>query len=97
MEVEGGVPGEQLAAEAQEVPAAAAGQVKGMRPEVDGVDVDVGGQEAAAVIVQVSLGDTPQGSTEYRTIFAVGMTLFVMTFAMTLLAHYVVRRFRTAY
>ena len=54
-------------------------------------------QTMTAYIVQVSLGDTPQGSTEYRTIFAVGMTLFVMTFAMTLLAHYVVRRFRTAY
>ena len=54
-------------------------------------------QTMTAYIVQVSLGDTPQGSTEYRTIFAVATTLFVMTFAMTLLAHYVVRRFRAVY
>ena len=33
-----------------------------------------------AYIVQVSLGDTPQGTLEYRTIFAVGMLLFLMTF-----------------
>ena len=30
-----------------------------------------------AYIVQVSLGDTPQGTLEYRTIFAVGMLLFL--------------------
>src|SRR3990170_4714229 len=30
-----------------------------------------------AYIVQVSLGDTPAGSIEYKTIFAVGMTLFI--------------------
>ena len=51
-------------------------------------------QTMTAYIVQVSLGDTPQGSVEFRTIFAVAMTLFVMTFTMTLLAHYVVRRYR---
>ena len=54
-------------------------------------------QTMTAYIVQVSLGDTPQGSIEYRSIFAVGMTLFVITFGMTLLAHFVVRRYRTAY
>ena len=35
-----------------------------------------------AYIVQVSLGDTPAGTLEYRTIFAVGMLLFLMTFAL---------------
>ena len=54
-------------------------------------------QTMTAYIAQVILGDAPQGSTEYRTIFAVGMSLFVMTFMMTLLAHYVVRRFRAVY
>ena len=33
-----------------------------------------------AYIVQVSMGDTPQESLEYLTIFAVGAMLFVMTF-----------------
>lgn len=37
-------------------------------------------QTMTAYIVQVSMGDTPQQSIEYLTIFAVGMTLFLMTF-----------------
>ena len=32
-----------------------------------------------AYIVQVSLGDTPHGTLEYHTIFAVGLALFVLT------------------
>ena len=54
-------------------------------------------QTMTAYIAGTSLGDTPQGSIEYRTIFAVAMTLFLMTFVMTLLAHYVVRRYREVY
>ena len=68
----------------------------GATPNVTGNPFE-GIQTMTAYIVQVSLGDTPQGSTEYRTIFAVGMTLFIITFAMTVLAHYVVRRFRAVY
>jgi phosphate transport system permease protein len=48
-------------------------------------------------IVQVSLGDTPYGSLSYLTIFAVGTTLFVMTFAMNVVSHWIVRRFREVY
>lgn len=33
-----------------------------------------------AYIVQVSLGDTPHGTLEYSTIFAVGLMLFLLTF-----------------
>ncbi|MEW6442748.1 MAG: phosphate ABC transporter permease subunit PstC [bacterium] len=40
-----------------------------------------------AYIVQVSLGDTPAGTLEYRTLFAVGMSLFVFTLALNLVAH----------
>ena len=39
-----------------------------------------------AYIVQLSLGDTPSGTLEYRTIFAVGTALFGLTFALNLLA-----------
>lgn len=35
-----------------------------------------------AYIVQVSLGDTPHGTLEYRTIFAVATTLFFVTYAL---------------
>jgi phosphate transport system permease protein len=50
-----------------------------------------------AYIVQVSLGDTPAGSLAYLTIFAVGTTLFVLTFGMNLFSHWFVRRFREVY
>lgn len=45
-----------------------------------------------AYIVQVSLGDTPAGTLEYRTIFAIGMSLFVFTFVLNLAAHFLRRR-----
>lgn len=50
-----------------------------------------------AYIVQVSLGDTPTGTLEYRTIFAVGMLLFLMTLAMNLISHWLRERFREEY
>ncbi|MBI4443965.1 MAG: phosphate ABC transporter permease subunit PstC [Acidobacteria bacterium] len=54
-------------------------------------------QTMTAYIVQVSLGDTPAGSLEYRTIFAVGLLLFVITLSMNLLANRILRRFREVY
>jgi phosphate transport system permease protein len=50
-----------------------------------------------AYIVQVSLGDTPAGSLEYRTIFAVGMLLFLGTFGLNLASHWLRERFREEY
>jgi phosphate transport system permease protein len=50
-----------------------------------------------AYIVQVSLGDTPQGTFEYRTIFAVGMLLFVMTFGLNLISTWLRERYREEY
>jgi phosphate transport system permease protein len=50
-----------------------------------------------AYIVQVSLGDTPAGTLEYRTIFAVGMLLFLGTFALNLLSTWLRNRFREEY
>ena len=50
-----------------------------------------------AYIVQVSLGDTPAGTIEYRTIFAVGMLLFLMTFLLNLVSNWLRRRYREEY
>jgi phosphate transport system permease protein len=50
-----------------------------------------------AYIVQVSLGDTPVGTLEYRTIFAVGMLLFVSTFVLNLISNWMRERFREEY
>jgi phosphate transport system permease protein len=54
-------------------------------------------QTMTAFIVQVSLGDTPEGSAVYNSIFAVGLLLFILTFGLNLLANAVVRRFRENY
>jgi phosphate transport system permease protein len=45
-----------------------------------------------AYIVQVSLGDTPAGTLEYRTIFAVGAALFVLTFVANAVGQHLVSR-----
>jgi phosphate transport system permease protein len=50
-----------------------------------------------AYIVQVSLGDTPGGTIEYRTIFAVGMLLFASTFVLNLFSNWLRERFREEY
>ena len=54
-------------------------------------------QTMTAYIVQVSKGDTPVGSIEYRTIFAVGLALFVTTMVLNLLAQWVLNRMREEY
>lgn len=54
-------------------------------------------QTMTAYIVQVSLGDTPVGTVEYQTIFAVGMLLFVITLIANIGAHRILRRFREVY
>lgn len=50
-----------------------------------------------AFIVSVSLGDTPAGTIVYKSLYAVGLTLFVMTLAMNILSQFVLRRFREVY
>ncbi|HRM36707.1 MAG TPA: hypothetical protein PLP40_01285 [Trichococcus flocculiformis] len=43
------------------------------------------------------MGDATYGSTIYYSIYAVGMTLFLFTLLMNLLANYMSRRFREEY
>ncbi len=54
-------------------------------------------QTMTAFIVQISLGDTPAGSIEYYTIYAIGLALFLITFLFNFLAARFVRRFREVY
>lgn len=54
-------------------------------------------QTMTAFIAAAGLGDQPTGSVGYKTIFAVGSTLFVMTFVMNMLSIRLVRRFREVY
>jgi phosphate transport system permease protein len=54
-------------------------------------------QTMTAFIVQISLGDTPAGTIEAKTLFAVAMMLFLMTLGMNLVAASISRRFREQY
>jgi phosphate transport system permease protein len=54
-------------------------------------------QTMTVFIGATGLGDVPTGSIEYKTIFAVGLTLFVITFAMNMVSIRLVRKFREVY
>lgn len=54
-------------------------------------------QTMTAYIVNVSLGDTPQGTVEYYSIFAVGLVLFLITLVMNFIANAVIHRYREQY
>jgi phosphate transport system permease protein len=54
-------------------------------------------QAMTAFIAATGQGDVPTGSIEYKTIFAVGATLFVMTLVMNLVSIRLVRKFREVY
>ncbi len=50
-----------------------------------------------AFIVNVYQGDTPVGSIEYKSLYAVALTLFSITLGMNFLSQAVMRRFREVY
>ncbi len=50
-----------------------------------------------AYIVQVTKGDAPHGTIAYETLYAVGMTLFLITLALNIFSFWFVRRFRQKY
>ena len=50
-----------------------------------------------AFIAATGAGDVPTGSIEYKTIFAVGATLFVLTLIMNVFAIRLVRKYREVY
>ena len=54
-------------------------------------------QTMTAFIGTTATGDIPTGSIDYKTIFAVGALLFVITFILNLFAIRLVRRFREVY
>jgi phosphate transport system permease protein len=54
-------------------------------------------QTMTAFIAATGQGDVPTGSIEYKTIFAVGATLFVLTLIMNLISIRLVRKYREVY
>ena len=60
-------------------------------------DLQVAHQNMAAFIANVARSDVSAGSIAYATIFAVGTTLFVLTFILNLIAIRFVRKYRQVY
>ncbi len=54
-------------------------------------------QTMTAYIVETSQGDTERGGLAYQTVFAVGLTLFLVTFTLNLLAQWILSRMREEY
>jgi phosphate transport system permease protein len=70
----------------------AAGQVPNL-----GVDPREAYETMTTFIAATGKGDIPQQSLEYKTIFAVGATLFFLTLLMNAVAIRFVRRYRQVY
>jgi phosphate transport system permease protein len=62
-----------------------------------GIDPRESFQTMSAFIASIARGDIPTGSIEYKTIFAVGFTLFVLTFVLNLISIRLVRKYRQVY
>lgn len=56
-----------------------------------------GVQTMTGFMLQVGLGDTERGATDYQALFAVGMMLFVITLLFNIAAYFFVRRYREEY
>lgn len=56
-----------------------------------------GAETMTGHIVRISKGDLSYDSVEYNSIFAIGITLFVMTLTLNLVSGWIVKRFREAY
>ncbi len=54
-------------------------------------------QTMTGFMLQVGLGDTQRGATDYQSLFAVGMMLFVITLLFNIAAYFFVRRYREEY
>lgn len=68
----------------------------GLRPHF-GFDPSAGGATMTAYIVQVSMGDVERGSMAYQSVFAVGLSLFVITLLFNALGLYLRKRLREEY
>ena len=62
-----------------------------------GIDVGQSMETLTAFIAATAKGDVPTGSVEYKTLFAVGMTLFVITLVINMISIRFVRKYRQIY
>jgi phosphate transport system permease protein len=57
----------------------------------------VGAETMTGHIARISGGDISYQSIDYNSLFAIGLTLFIMTLGLNILSRYVVNRFREVY
>ncbi len=68
----------------------------GQQPNLT-LDPREGVETITAYIVQVSLGDVPHQSLEYKTIFAAGITLFFFTFLLNNVSFWLKKKYQEKY
>jgi phosphate transport system permease protein len=68
----------------------------GLRPRLE-FDPLLGMEAMTAYIVQVFSGDVSRGTLVYKSLFAVGFLLFVLTLIMNIVSQWVVARYREVY
>ncbi len=54
-------------------------------------------QTMTGYIVQVSMGDTPHGTIEYQSIFAVAAFLFLITLTLNIFSQTILRKLQKSY
>jgi phosphate transport system permease protein len=68
----------------------------GLRPRLS-FDPRLGMEAMTAYIVQVFSGDAPRGTVVYKSLFAVGFLLFILTLLMNIVSQWVVAKYREVY
>ena len=68
----------------------------GFNPKLTVDPLDQGGT-MAAFIAQITSGDTPQDSIQFKSLFAVALVLFSITLVLNLISNRIVARFRNRY
>jgi len=82
--------------ETMAVTVAAGAQAKFHNPFNPAAYLD-GGSPMTATMVNLLTGDITGGGLAYRSLFAIGLTLFVITFAMNVISEWVAQRYREEY
>ncbi|MGH7999661.1 MAG: phosphate ABC transporter permease subunit PstC, partial [Brasilonema sp.] len=68
----------------------------GQQPKIT-VDLTQSVETMTAYMAQISGGDSPRGSLNYKTLYAVGAVLFLLTLALNIVSNWISNRFKEKY
>ncbi|NMG07926.1 phosphate ABC transporter permease subunit PstC [Brasilonema sp. UFV-L1] len=68
----------------------------GQQPKMT-VDLTQSVETMTAYMAQISGGDSPRGSLNYKTLYAVGAVLFLLTLALNIVSYWISNRFKEKY